>query len=197
MRSTLATTLIAAITTAASAGIATQTITIDFDDQMGGLPGVETDGLFNPHATFSTEPDHLLLIVSGSDFVGGSGPNSLTAMQEGSSDFDSDIYIDFTQAANNVSLDILADNDRLTVAQLHVFHSMGSSFVDVMGNANFQDPIPMDLSNYTDITRIELVNITDEFGLGIDNLVFDIPVPAPSALALLTLGALTTQRRRR
>jgi len=190
---------IAAASLSANAGIAYQTVTVDFDDQPGGFnPPAVTDGMFSPYVTFSTETDHTLLIFSGSGFTGGSDPNALTAAESvGSSSFDSDIYISFTDPAQNVSLDILSDNDSGIIGAINIFHAGGVSRLDVVGNGNFNDPISTDLSLYTDVTRVELVDVTDEFGLSIDNLVFDAPVPTPGALALFALAGLTITRRQR
>ncbi|MEQ8850921.1 MAG: hypothetical protein RIB32_03980 [Phycisphaerales bacterium] len=174
-----------------------QTVTIDFDDQPGGLPPVETDGMFSPHATFSTESGHVMLIFSGAGVVGGSNPNVLTAaVSATASDFDSDIYVDFTEPVQNLSLDLLSDNDSGTIATLTVLHSGGTTMLDVVGNGDFSDPMPFDLSSYTDVTRVELTNITDEFGLSMDNLVFDVPTSSGAGL-LAAAGVMAMRRRRR
>jgi hypothetical protein len=181
----------------AHAGV-TQDVLVDFDDQTGGIPPIQTDGAFSDHVTFSTNDNNILMIFEGAGFVGGSSPNMLTAGVSTTTDtFDGDIYMDFTVAANNLSLDILADNDSGIIAMLGVYHAGGFTELNVSGNGNFSDPIETDLSSYMDITRIELFAITDEFGLGIDNLAFTVPVPAPASLALLGLSGMMTTRRRR
>ena len=175
-----------------------QTVTIDFDDLAGGFPPVQTDGLFSPHATFSTQEGHVLLVFAGAGVVGGSNPNTLTAAESvDASTFDSDIYIDFANAARNVSIDILSDNDSGVVAGLRVIHGGGIAELDIVGNGDFSDPIPTDLSAYSDVTRIELFGITDEFGLSIDNLVFETLVPTPGAVAMFGLAGWMGLSRRR
>lgn len=186
-----------AIAAPALAGVVTPVL-VDFDDQPGGLPPVMTDGSFNEHVSFSTNDPNMLLIFSGGGFVGGSPPNILTAGISPTTDtFDGDIYMDFTVAANNLSIDVVSDNDSGMVASMGIFHAGGFDELDVIGNGDFTDVMHMDLSNFQDITRLELFAITDEFGLGIDNLAFDVPVPTPSTLAMLGLGGLAAARRRR
>ncbi len=190
--------LLAAVTMSASAGIATQDILVDFDDQVGGISGVPTDGMFSEYVSFSTDPDHQMLIISGSGVIGGSGPNSLTSVDAADgSNFNGDIYMNFTSAVNNVSLDVLADNDFGTIATISVAHAGGVSFYDVIGNGDFSDAVQFDFSDLSDVTSIELYGIIDEFGLGIDNLAFSVPVPAPGSAALLGMGLLTAARRSR
>lgn len=188
--------LIGAASALAHAG-SLQTIVVDFDDQPGGIPPLVTDGLFSDHVTFSTEADNILMIFSGAGFVGGSSPNTLTAgVSTTALNFDADIYMDFDLAAQNVSLDILSDNNTGVIAALQVFHDAGSSTVDVIGDGDIATPITADLSTYTGVTRVELTGINDEFGLSIDNLRFDI-IPAPAPLALLAIAPLAALRRRR
>lgn len=198
MKATLGFVGLAAAAALASGGMY-QTVTIDFDDLQGGIaPPVETDGMFSDFATFSTQADHVLLVFSGGGFVGGSDPNVLTAAESvDASSFDSDIYVDFTDPVRNLTFDVLADNDAGVVAQVLVAHAGGTNTIDVVGNANINDAVAIDLTAYTDVSRIELFNITDEFGLSVDNFVFDTLVPAPGTLAGLGLVGLAATRRRR
>ncbi len=197
MMKAISATLICIAACTAEAGLF-QTVTVDFDDQAGGIPPIETDGLFSSDVTFSTDAGNILMIFSGAGFVGGSSPNTLTAGESTSTSvFDGDIYMDFPVAAQSVSLDILSDNDSGVIASLNVIHSGGSTLMDIIGDGDFSTPIGMDLSAFSDVTRIELFGITDEFGLAIDNLVFDVPIPAPGSLALFGIGASLAMRRRR
>lgn len=195
---TISATLICIAACTAQAGVF-QTVTVDFDDQPGGFaPPIETDGLFSSDVTFSTDAGNILMIFSGAGVVGGSPPNTLTAGESTSTSvFDGDIYMDFPVAAQSVSLDILSDNDSGVIASLNVIHSGGSTLMDVVGDGDFTTAIGMDLSAFSDVTRIELFGITDEFGLSIDNLIFNVPIPAPGSLALFGIGSIAAVRRRR
>lgn len=198
MHSSLSLALLAAISMTSTAGIATQDIMVDFDDQIGGLPGAPTDGMFSEYVTFSTDPaEHMLVILSGAGFVGGSNPNALSALDSAADSYDGDIYMDFTSAVQNVSFDVLADNDQGIIAFIAVTHADDVSFYDVIGNGDISDPISFDFSDLIDVTSIELYGISDSFGLAVDNLAFTVPVPAPSAFAMIGMGLLTASRRRR
>jgi len=184
-----------AITSMTSLG---DVVVVDFDDQAGGIPPIQTDGMFSEHVSFSTNDPNMLLIFSGAGFVGGSPPNILTAgLSPTAENFNGDIYMDFAVAANDLSIDVVSDNDSGVVAMMGIFHAGGFDELNVVGNGDFSDVMHMDLSDFEDITRLELFAITDEFGLGIDNLEFDVPVPAPSSLALLAIGGFAGARRRR
>ncbi len=195
MKSALLLLTVGACVQVAQAGV-TQDVLVDFDDQLGGIPPIETDGQFSEHVSFGTDDNNILMIFEGAGFVGGSSPNMLTAGISTTTDtFNGDIYMDFTVAANNLSFDILADNSSGVIAMLGIFHSGGFTELNVTGNGNFTDPIEIDLSAYSDVNSVELFAISDEFGLGIDNLAFTVPVPTPSTFAIIGLSGLLASRR--
>ncbi len=187
-----------ALTPAAQAG------TINFDDVPGGIPPVTLPANYgSPRATFSTEAGAQLLVFSGADVVGTSAPNNLTAgFDPANFPCNADLYVDFSPPARGLRFRIAADNSLGVIAGVRVFHDGGAvALLDVVGNGNIADPILMDLAAYQDVTRVEVVNITDEFGLSYDDF-FIAPIPEPTSAALaLGMGVVVAtaarlQRRR-
>jgi hypothetical protein len=172
-------------------------VVINFDDQLGGLPPVVNSGDFSPYATFSTTPGSVLLIFSGAGVTGTSSPNAMSAAATpDTGPYDSDFFVDFTNPVNNFSFLISSDNDSGSIASVRVFTAVSggtpADTVDVVGNANLTDPISIDLTSHVDITRVEVVNIDDEFGLSYDDLNFRtemLGIPEPSTMLSLLIGA--------
>jgi hypothetical protein len=190
----------AALLVCSATAVPMNSVTIDFDDQPGGLPAVPTDGLFNPHASFSTTAGATLLIFDGAAVFGGSAPNSMSAaVDTNAGPFNSDIYVDFTVPVQGLSFKVLADNEADPIAKLRFFHGGAlSDTLDVIGNADIANPIPIDLSAYAGVTRVELYEINDAFGLAVDDFAFSVPVPEMPTPLLLGGGllALAAWRRR-
>lgn len=156
----------------------------------------------SPHATFSTEPGAGLYYFSGGNAVGSSPPNNITAaVNPDAFPFSSDLYVDFTAPVNNLSLAVSSDNDSGKIAEIAVHHFAGMTTLDVEGNGDTSDAIPIDLSGFTNVTRIEVINVTDTFGLSYDDFRFvpAIVIPEPSSMAILfvMLTMLSNGRRSR
>ncbi|MEO8039097.1 MAG: PEP-CTERM sorting domain-containing protein [Betaproteobacteria bacterium] len=170
----------------------TATVTIDFDDQPGGLPPspAVTTGMFSPFATFSTIAGSKLLIFSAADAVGGSPPNVLTAAADVVlGPFDSDVFVDFTHPVQDLHFKVSSGNDVGNIGSVNVFVDGSlASTLGIIGTGEFTVPIPIDLTSFTNVTRVEIVNITDEFGLSYDDFVFTAPVPEPATAAMLAVG---------
>ena len=161
---------------------------IHFDDLEGGLnPPLPLPANASPYANFSTEAGAQLLVFSGAGTVGGSNPNTLTAgVNPSAFPYDSDVYVDFTHPVNELTFSVLSDNDSGNIAKVRVFTAgTFEAELDVVGDGNFSTPITIDLTSFADITRLEIADIIDEFGLSYDDFEFDNPVPEPSSFALL------------
>ncbi len=111
-----------------------------------------------------------------------------------------DTYLDFTNPVNDLTFQAVALNSQgVLAAQVNVFVSGAfDSTVDIVGDG---DAFPIiDLSGFSNVTRIEIVNILDdpsaENGIGWDNFSFTV-VPAPGSAALLGVAGIAAVRRRR
>ena len=157
-------------------------VVIDFDGLVGGT---NVTNQF-PEATFSAAPVGQVVRTIG--FAGdNSAPNAICTFGPGFNCLN-DIFIDFTNPVGNLTFRALADNNAGTVAMVDVFvNAVFNSSVNITGNANLNDAIIVDLTAFTDVTRIEINSVTDQFGLAYDDFMFDVvapgpgPGPAPSA----------------
>lgn len=140
---------------------------------------------------------------------GNSAPNILcSADAAGAVNCLNPTFIDFAQPVINLSFLAVEPNGEGEVASINIYQSgsfttnlpligLGSGGEFGAGN------VPVDLSAFSNITRIELVGpggsgLLDGAGNGIgwDNFNYSF-VPAPASLALLGLGGLIGGRRRR
>lgn len=106
--------------------------------------------------------------------------------------------VDFTDPVNNLSFVAIGDNNSGTTALVDVFENgVFAGTVNVVTDAiPFNDVDLVDLSAFTNVTRIRIHSITDLAGLGWDTFTFDVVsdgggdgrVPGPAAGLLLGLG---------
>ncbi len=156
----------------------------------------------SPHATFSTSADAGLYYFSGADAVGSSPLNNITAAVDPNAfPFSAPLLVDFTAPVNNLSFTVSSDNDTGKIAEIRIDYDGDQvSQVDVMGNGDFSDAILMDLSTFKNISSVEVVNITDTFGLSYDDFRFFpasvIPEPLSCSLACIAAGLLALRRQR-
>jgi hypothetical protein len=92
----------------------------------------------------------------------------------------SDTILDFPVGVSNLTFRALGNNDGGTVATINVFTggSTGSpaGTIDVTGPGQNM-PVDVDISEFSDVTRIEITNIMDSSGIGWDDIAFDVPSP--------------------
>ncbi len=149
------------------------------------------------NATF-TSNNNVEVYAFGGDFAH-SGVNTI-APDAGGGLFNGDLFVDFTAAVNNLSFWSGGDDDNGVQATINVF--VGGAFttaVSLLGDGNFGTTDFHDLSAFSNVTRIEIVNVTDAAGLVYDDFGFTA-VPEPGTLVLLGLGlvgmAITRRRRK-
>ncbi|MGG7568496.1 VPLPA-CTERM sorting domain-containing protein [Rhodovulum sp. DZ06] len=179
---------------AAPAFALTQTLT--FDSFASG-DVVTTEGI----AAFSTETGASLRALA-IDF-GTSAPNVLGAYNAGGGlDGFLPLYVDFSVGVSNLTFSSVGDDDVGAVATINVFtDGVFNAAVALVVDGVYENFQSHDLSAYSNITRLEIVDITDGGGLGYDDFSFtygetsDVPLPAGAALLLTGLAALGLKRR--
>ncbi|KAA0214536.1 MAG: PEP-CTERM sorting domain-containing protein [Leptolyngbya sp. PLA3] len=111
-----------------------------------------------------------------------------------------DTYVDFTNPVNNLMFWAIEANFAGHTADFNVYENgvfAGTvALVSAGGGGNHQ---LVDLSSFSNVTRLEIVNILDdviqENGIGWDAFSFDV-VPAPGTLMLAGVGLIGIRRRR-
>ena len=94
-----------------------------------------------------------------------------------------DTFVDFTNAVDSLTFWAIGVCGVGTVAEVNVF--VGDVFdttVDIVGLGDQLTPFMVDLSSFSNVTRIELVNITDLFGIGWDTFSFSVMTELPCDL---------------
>lgn len=175
---------------------------INFDNLSNGTV---VTGQYAPIATFSSVFGEAIVTYNYSSAYGGSAPNfictagSFNALTQ---DCSHSVFVDFTNPVDGLTFHALGVDNTGMVAQVNVFENyvFGTS-VGVFGLGTPFTPLAVDLSAYTNVTRIEIVNVTDFSGIGYDDFSFSVaasPTPEPSSLALLFggIGALLLRARR-
>ncbi len=113
-----------------------------------------------------------------------------------------DTYIDFTKPVNDLTFWAIEANAPGVTAQFNVFQSgVYAGTVDLVSTGGDGHNQFVDLSTFTNVTRLEIVNILDipyfeNNGIGWDTFRFT-PVPEPSTALLLAAGLAVLAVRRR
>ena len=146
-----------------------------------------------PQAVFSSDPGEVLLTVAQN--LGSSLPNFIcTAPAAGVIDCTHSVIVKFTSPVNNLTFLGTGVNDTGKVAEVDVFQNgVLSSTVDMMGISTIA-PVLVDLSAFTNVTSIDIHDITDLEGIGWDDFVFNTgsaSMPEPASIVFLGIGLLS------
>ena len=165
-------------------------VTINFD----GLAGNTVVTNQFSEATFSSKEGFDILTVSR--YFGSSRPNFIcTGISTKGIDCVQDVFVSFTNPVKDLSFLFIGDD---TAGQKGFVDVFGASdillgTVTMTGDGKGSTPKLVDLSAFSDVGRINIRNVTDQFGIGFDDFTFStaavaVAVPEPASLALVGLG---------
>ena len=82
----------------------------------------------------------------------------------------------FTKPVRGLRFKLVGVNGSGKVATARIVHAAGTKTTkDAIGKGNYATPVVVDLSDATDVTRLDLVDVDDAYGLGLDDLEFEFP----------------------
>jgi len=152
-----------------------------------------------PQATFSSSAGNVNFAIM--HHVNHTPPSILcTGPVGGSQNCVEDTYIDFTLPVTDLTFWAIQANVAGVTAQFNVFENDAfAAAIDLVSSGGDPNNEFVDLSSFSNVTRLEIVNILiepAENGMGWDTFTFT-PIPEPATLSLLALGGLLAIRRRR
>ena len=163
--------------------------TINFDD----LASSSTVSNQYSGVTFSSDPGIQIYTYPLAGLFGTSGPNLIGTTTSQGLDGTKNLYVDFAQAVGNLSFKVVGDNTVGTAALIDVYTTTGfAGQVNLVTDGNGFSPDLVDLSSFTNITRISINTITDLAGIGYDDFQFNfIPVAIADSLTTAQNTTLT------
>ncbi|MEQ9624197.1 calcium-binding protein [Coleofasciculus chthonoplastes] len=156
---------------------------INFDDlSAGAVVSDQYDGV-----TFSTESGYNVSTLSLAPLFNTSSPNLIGVTNlSGNLDANQNLYLDFEQPVNNLSFRVIGDNTNGTAALITVETADGSiETVNLVTDGNGFNPDLIDLSSFSNITRISINTITDVEGIGYDDFQYEL-APVANADSVTT-----------
>ncbi len=150
----------------------TDKVTINFEQFPVGTTITDQYGI----AVFLTDPGQYNAVVS--DWA----PHAIGTFPLSKNNFDRNLYVDFKQPVRDLTFDYGYDDSAGKIGEVRVYrdgpNGQIETTVPIIGAGNVSVGT-VDLSKFINVTRIEIVNITDPAGLVYDNFSF---VPGPSVL---------------
>ncbi len=139
-------------------------VSINFDDLHGNV----TVATQYPSVTFSSDPGKAIKAMSGALGFGSSPPTFICAY-----DCDASTFLAFARPVSGIKLNAVGVNDTGKVADVRVFVGGALAATEsIVGLGHSGTPVHVDLSTYENVTRLEIVNVTDAGGIGMDDFAF-------------------------
>ncbi len=138
-------------------------VTINFDDLASG----PVTNQYAPAATFSTTQG-TVDTLSYASYFNSSRPNIICS--QGCAE---PLYVDFGTPVSELSFRAVGVTDSGVIAKVRVLRNgalLGT--VDIVGIGANTTPVAVSLAKFSDVTRIEVVDITDTQGIGLDDFAF-------------------------
>ena len=100
------------------------------------------------------------------------------------------IFVDFPDAVSGLTFQAVGDCDQGRVATVDVY-SIGvlAGSVHILADGDPFSPEFVDISSFSNVTRIEIHSVTDSQGLGFDDFSFIPEPPSKFVLSIALLGA--------
>lgn len=153
----------------AAKSVVYEPVHVDFEDLKTGT--VVTDQ-YEDHVSFSTEPAHDVKVTFNHNF--GTGNYIQTAIVEGNTG--PSLFVEFAKPVNDLKFVVLAANSADAFADVNIFQNgKKTDTVSLKGHGNPVINVDVDLSTYDQVTKIEIVNVTDFDNVAYDDFTFSFP----------------------
>jgi hypothetical protein len=148
-------------------------VTINFDDL---VVGTNVTNQYAAHATFSSDPGCYCQVRNDAGLAA-SQPNYCMTFYSCANGATASVFLDFAKPVRGLSFKGIGVNNTGKVATINIVTAAGKQSMDMVGMGNALKPLPVDLSSYSGVTRLEIVNINDLQGMGFDDFGFQFPQP--------------------
>lgn len=146
--------------------------TISFDDVAEGTTILAQ---YAKWATFSSDPG-CACSTTGSAGLAASSPSYLWTYYSCANGDAAAMNVAFTKPVRALRFKLVGVNGSGKVATARLLNRDGTKTTkDAIGKGDYATPVVVDLADATDITRLEIVDVNDAYGLGLDDLEFDFP----------------------
>jgi hypothetical protein len=146
----------------------TSTVTIDFDE----LPDSTTiTNQYAQYATFASQDRGSVVAFDPLD-LGQSMPNFICSDTK---QCDTGYVVAFAKGVSALRFDAIGVNSTGAVATIQIHQGSTSTSIPLVGQGQTMVPVHVDLSGYSNVTEVDVVNIMDLGGIGLDTFVFDLP----------------------